>query len=123
MNLRMIGCNFRTAPLEVREQLAFSDERIDRALDELVARYDCEAVILNTCNRVELYLARSMVERPLDADLLAEFLSEFHQLPSATIRPHLIELADADAVRHIFRVAASLDSMIVGWAKGRLLLR
>ncbi|HLW67474.1 MAG TPA: glutamyl-tRNA reductase [Gemmataceae bacterium] len=114
MNLRMIGCNFRTAPVEIREQLAFSDDRIDRALDELVARYDCEAVILNTCNRVELYLARPVVEQPLDADLLAEFLSEFHQLPAATIRPHLVELADADAVRHVFRVAASLDSMIVG---------
>ena len=114
MNLRMIGCNFRTTPVEVRERLAFPAERIDRALDELVARYDCEAVILNTCNRVELYLARPVIERPLDPDLLAEFLSEFHQMPAAAIRPHLTELAGADAVRHVFRVAASLDSMIVG---------
>src|SRR5262249_22956913 len=51
---------------------------------------------------------------PLDADLLAEFLSEFHRLPAAAVRPHLVEAADADAVRHLFRVAASLDSMIVG---------
>ncbi|HEV3146878.1 MAG TPA: glutamyl-tRNA reductase [Gemmataceae bacterium] len=114
MNLRMIGCNFRASPVEIRERLAFPEDRIDRALDELVARYDCEAVILNTCNRVELYLARPVVAQSLDADLLAEFLSEFHQYPVAAFRPHLVELADADAVRHLFRVAASLDSMIVG---------
>ena len=59
MNLVAIGCNVHSASVDLRERLAFDDAKADRALDELVARYDCEAVIVSTCNRVELYLARS----------------------------------------------------------------
>ncbi|MFL5342930.1 MAG: glutamyl-tRNA reductase [Gemmataceae bacterium] len=114
MNLIAVGCDFRSAPVAVRERLAFPEAKFDRALDELIARYDCEAVIVSTCNRVEMYLARPLADQPLDADLLAEFLGEFHGLPAAEIRPHLLERHNADAVSHLFRVAASLDSMIVG---------
>ncbi len=116
MNLAVIGCDFRSAPVEIRERLAFNDAKYDRALDELVARYDCEAVVISTCNRVEVYLARLLEAAP-GADILAEFLSEFHSLPAERIRPHLLEYRDADAVRHLFRVAASLDSMIIGEAQ------
>ena len=59
MMLRAIGCSFRSTPIAVREKLAFDEEKLTRALNELGARYNCEAVILSTCNRVELYLARS----------------------------------------------------------------
>src|SRR5262245_9775913 len=59
MMLLLVGCNFRTAPVDVRERLAFDGPKLGAALDELSVRYDCEAVILSTCNRVELYLARA----------------------------------------------------------------
>jgi glutamyl-tRNA reductase len=117
MNLAMIGCNFHSTPVEIRERLAFDDARVDRALDELAARYDCEAVIVSTCNRVELYVARPQGGTPLDAGMVTEFLGEFHGLGSADIAPHLIQHSNEEAVRHLFRVAASLDSLVVGEAQ------
>jgi glutamyl-tRNA reductase len=114
MNLRAIGCNFKTADVELREKLAFDATRLEAALAELTARYGAEAVVLGTCNRVELYLARPDTSPPLHAPLVAEFLAETHGLPAQLIQPHLYEHADADAVRHILRVASSLDSLIVG---------
>jgi glutamyl-tRNA reductase len=114
MMLTVIGCSFRNAPVGVREHLAFDAAALDRALDELNARYGCEAVVLGTCNRVELYLARPEAVVLPDAGLIAEFLAEFHRLPADEIRRHLYEHRDGEAVRHLFRVAASLDSLIVG---------
>src|SRR5262249_35380888 len=114
VNLVVVGCDFRTAPVAVREKLALGDAKVGRALDELIARYDCEAVVLSTCNRVELYLARPATDQPLSADQIVEFLGEFHGLPAADVGPHVHERRDAEAVRHLFRVAASLDSMLVG---------
>jgi len=114
MNLAAIGLSFRDSPIELRERVAFDDPAIERALRELAARYGCEAVIISTCNRVEMYLAKPDGERPPDCDLMAEFLSGFHRLNAESIRPHLYEHADAEAVRHLFRVTASLDSLIVG---------
>jgi glutamyl-tRNA reductase len=109
-----VGCSYRNTPVEVRERLAFDGDRLDRALDELRVRYDSEAVILSTCNRVELYLARPGATVAPDADLIAEFLAEMHGLPADQVRPHLYEQRNADAVRHLLRVAASLDSLIIG---------
>jgi glutamyl-tRNA reductase len=114
MMLLVVGCSHRTAPVDVRERLAFDHERLPRALDDLVARYGCEAVILSTCNRVELYLARPDALVALDRALIAEFLQEFHQLSAGSLYPHLYEHEGAQAIRHLFRVAASLDSLIVG---------
>lgn len=114
MNLVMFGCDFRSAAVDLRERLAFDDAKIDRALDELVARFDCEAVILSTCNRVEIYLARADGSAPLSDEQLTEFLAEFHGVPAPTIANVVHALRDEKAVRHLFRVAASLDSMIVG---------
>jgi glutamyl-tRNA reductase len=123
MMLLLVGCSYRTAPVALREQLAFDAERLHRALDELAARYGCEAAILSTCNRVELYLARvgripnsSCPDPPLslDAALVREFLAEFHQLSASELHTHLYEHHGAEAVRHLFRVVASLDSLIVG---------
>lgn len=114
MNLRAVGCDFRTAAVGLREKLAFDTPAAERALTELAARFGCEAALLSTCNRVELYVARPVGERPFDAGLAAEFLGEAHRVPADRVLPHLYEHADAAAVRHLFRVSGSLDSLIVG---------
>jgi glutamyl-tRNA reductase len=114
MILLVVGCSYRTTDVALRERLAFNGDKLPLALDELGARYGCEAVILSTCNRVELYLARVDAQVAPDADLIGEFLTEFHQLSGVELRPHLYHFSQADAVRHLFRVSASLDSLIVG---------
>ena len=114
MNLRVVGCDFRTAPLAVRERLAFDPAALEKAVAGLAARFGAEAVILSTCNRVEVTVARTPGDAPFTAGLAAEFLSECHGVPAADIEPLLAEYADAAAVRHLFRVAASLESLVVG---------
>lgn len=114
MNLRAIGCNVASAAVELREKLAFDAAKLSYALAELPARYGAEAVVLGTCNRVEVYLARPEEEAAVHSPLVAEFLAEVHSVPAEEIRPHLYEYADADAVRHLFRVASGLDSVVLG---------
>jgi glutamyl-tRNA reductase len=114
MRLVVIGCNHQTAPVALRERLAFGQERILFALDELVARFDCEAVIISTCNRVELYLGRAAEQESVATQPITEYLSEFHQLAAGDISSALYEFRQEEAVHHLFRVAASLDSMIIG---------
>ena len=115
MKLLAVGCSYRTTPVAVREKLAFADADLPRALDRLIERLGCEAVLLSTCNRVELYLGRGPGEEgDFDPDAVAALLAELHGLPAGDVRPHLYAHRDADAVRHLFRVAASLDSMIIG---------
>ena len=114
MNLRAIGCNVSSAAVELRERLAFDAAKTTRALAELNARFAAEAVILGTCNRVEIYLSRQETVAPLHIPLMAEFLAEVHGVPANDIAPHLYEHADAAAVRHLFRVAAGLDSAVLG---------
>ena len=112
MELLVLGCSYRKTPVEVREKLAFTDEKAGRALDELAGRLGYEAVILSTCNRVELYLARS-TPCPLGGDL-AGFLAGFHGLPRDKVGPHLYACRAEEAVHHLFKVASSLDSMLIG---------
>jgi len=114
MKLLLVGCNYRTAPIEMREKLAFDGPKLPAALAELESRYGCEAVILSTCNRVELYLARAHDQPLPEPGVIAEFLCEVHQQPLASVQPLLYAPQNADAVRHLFRVVASLDSLIVG---------
>jgi glutamyl-tRNA reductase len=118
MILLAIGCSYKTTPVEVRERLAFKDDQLSRAHTELGTGFDCEAVILSTCNRVELYAGCVLDDpkspRELDAESIAEFFADFHNLSLSAVRPHLYIHRQAEAVRHLFRVAASLDSMIVG---------
>jgi glutamyl-tRNA reductase len=109
-----VGCSHRTAPIGLRERLVFDEERLALALDDLVGRYGCEAVILSTCNRIEIYVSGDDDVAELDAGLLTQFLAEFHALPAAQLGPHLYETCEDETVRHLFRVTASLDSMIVG---------
>jgi glutamyl-tRNA reductase len=108
-NLVLLGVNHNTAPLDVRERLAISAERLPDAIRSLSSVPGVrEGLILSTCNRVELLTVQD--ESP---DLLS-FLHEYFAVPAATIKPHLYEFREREAVRHLFRVASSLDSMVVG---------
>jgi glutamyl-tRNA reductase len=111
MSLIALGINHRTAPVELREQVAITGERIMAALHDLAALPSVsEAAILSTCNRTELYC--DLQDDHVEA--LSEWLAHFHALDPAQIRPHLYSFPDADAVRHLLRVAGGLDSMILG---------
>ena len=114
MNLLVVGGNFRTMPIEMREKLAFDGPKLNAALSELATRFGCESAIVSTCNRVEVYIARAGSEIAPNADLIAEFVAEFHKLTYEQIRTSLYAVDDQEAVRHLFRVASSLDSLIVG---------
>jgi len=118
MNLRMVGCSHHTATVEVREKLAFSREQATEALARFRRRYpQAEAVLLSTCNRVELYFASEAAEAcPTHHDVVA-FLAEFHGLNTDQVFSQLFEHTGEDFVRHLFTVAASLDSMVVGEAQ------
>jgi glutamyl-tRNA reductase len=110
MSLVLIGVNHKTAPIEVRERIAISRDDLaetTRALASVPGVAEC--MIVSTCNRVEILAA---VEP--DAAGLAGFLQRHFGLDPALLAPHLYEHRDQEAVRHLFRVAASLDSMVVG---------
>jgi glutamyl-tRNA reductase len=107
----VVGLNHETAPVAVREALAFAKEQLPHALARV--REDAglgEAMILSTCNRVEVY--GRATEASLDA--VAEFLARSHARTVEEIAPHLYRLEGEAAIRHAFRVAASLDSMVMG---------
>jgi len=107
----VVGLNHETAPVGVREALAFPKERLPEALARVRQEAGLgEAVILSTCNRVEVY-GRSTAE---SLDAVSGFLARFHGREPAEIAPHLYRLEGEAAVRHAFRVAASLDSMVMG---------
>jgi glutamyl-tRNA reductase len=109
MQLAIVGLSHKTAPVEIRERLAFNSDMLRSALTSLVGRDDVsEALILSTCNRVEV-----VAESP-DDGRIREFLCEFHRIPHDDVSKHLYSFRNADAIRHVFRVAASLDSMLVG---------
>jgi len=118
MQLLAVGLNHTTAPVSLRERLALAPDQLGeavRAARGWFARIDAgggdEAAILSTCNRTEMYAA-SQVSNPLDAS--AHFLADYHQLNYAELRQHLYMLPHDDAVRHAFRVASGLDSMVLG---------
>jgi len=106
----LIGVNHKTAPIELRERIAISREELPEATRALAAIPGVsECMIVSTCNRVEILAA---VESP-DTDLIA-FVHRHFGLDPAILAPHIYEHRDQEAVRHLFRVAASLDSMVVG---------
>src|SRR5262252_1153274 len=109
MQLALVGLSHKTAPVEVRERLAFNNDALRLALKSLVGRQDVsEALILSTCNRVEV------VAESADDRLIREFLCDFHKISHDVVSKHLYSFRNADAIRHVFRVAASLDSMMLG---------
>ncbi|HVQ65512.1 MAG TPA: glutamyl-tRNA reductase, partial [Terriglobia bacterium] len=110
MELALIGVSHKTAPVEVRERLAFPSDKIRTALASLLEKtHAAEAMILSTCNRVEIVVAQGP-----DAQLVQDFICEYHQIPAESISQHLYSYKNADAIRHLFRVTASLDSMMLG---------
>src|SRR3982074_3648599 len=117
MEIVLIGLNHRTATVELRERVAFSVEQACEAADQLRSRGILEeTLVLSTCNRSELY----GVPRELATDSAGAvelFLASFHQLPPAELNGSLYRHRDRGAVDHLFRVAAGLDSMLLGEAE------
>lgn len=117
MKLRIVGCSHHDSSVEVRERLAFSPEQARSALELWRTRHPhSEAVLLSTCNRTEMYVAAENAEAcPTRLDVV-QFMADFHGL-DATGLDALYQRSGLDAVRHLFMVAASLDSMVVGEAQ------
>ncbi|MDS4022019.1 MAG: glutamyl-tRNA reductase [Candidatus Competibacter sp.] len=111
MPLLALGLNHLTAPVDVRERVAFAPDRLGLALRDLLDRGGArEAAILSTCNRTELYCGlKGGDDRPV-----AEWLSDYHMLRTGDLQPYLYRHTDQRAVRHILRVAAGLDSLVLG---------
>ena len=109
MALFTLGINHRTAPLSVREQVAFHAEELRRALGDLVGRARAhEVAILSTCNRTELYCQADSPQ------VIGQWLAEYRRLAHRDIEPYLYVHPEREAVRHAFRVASGLDSMVLG---------
>jgi glutamyl-tRNA reductase len=108
MHLVALGLNHTTAPLAIREKLAFPADVLPEALASLTAEAAHEAAIVSTCNRTELYCASP------DPQAALAWLARFHQLPVQELEPYLYQLEAPDAARHAFRVASGLDSMVLG---------
>jgi glutamyl-tRNA reductase len=113
MSLLAIGLNHTTAPVEIREHVVFGADGLARAMSELTAVAGvAEAVIVSTCNRTELYCALN--DAAADSGAVIDWFHGWHGLDRARIQPCLYEWRDSDVVRHVLRVAAGLDSMILG---------
>ncbi len=118
MKLQMVGCSHHNSSVRVRERLAFSPQQIPNALSRLAQQFQAtEAVLLSTCNRVELYAATPDTEKGPSHHDFVTFLAEFHGLDPVELFDEMSERTGEDAVRHLFRVAASLDSMVMGEAQ------
>ena len=115
MTLAFVGGSHRTVPMALRERLAFSAEQAAEALARFRERFPGrEGVLLSTCNRVELYAAGEADAVPPAPGQLVDFLAECRGIDTALLQPVLVREADDDAVRHLFTVAAGLDSMVLG---------
>ena len=113
MNIVVVGLSHKTASVEIREKVAFGPNLMEKPLQELVVLPDInEAVIVSTCNRVEIYAATHDMAGGMAR--LKRFLAEFHNLSLDFLEPHLYGYHGEAAIRHLFRVASSLDSMVVG---------
>jgi glutamyl-tRNA reductase len=115
MSIVLVGINHKTAPIEVRELLAFSDQACADGLRQLVdGDVVREGLIVSTCNRVEILSATTAEQIEQGTARVTEFLDRAQKLPSGFLNKHIYRHRDDEAVRHLFRVASSLDSMVVG---------
>ena len=115
MSIVLVGVNHKTAPIEVRELLAFSDEACTDGLRRLVdGEIVREGLIVSTCNRVEILSATTSEQIEFGTERITEFLDSRNSLPQGFLDQHIYSHRDEEAVRHLFRVASSLDSMVVG---------
>jgi glutamyl-tRNA reductase len=110
MNIVLLGLNHKTAPIELRERLAIAPHQLEDATRSLVqAPGILEGMILSTCNRVELLTSQAP-----DAPHLLDYIGSYFDIKTELLAPHIYEYRGEHAVRHLFRVACSLDSMVIG---------
>lgn len=115
MSIILVGVNHKTAPVEIRERLALNDEACADGLRQLVdGQMVREGLIVSTCNRVEILSATTSEQMEFGTGRLAQFLDTIGRLPSGFLHEHLYAHKNEAAVRHLFRVASSLDSLVVG---------
>ena len=113
-SLVLVGVNHTTAPIEVRERLSIPAARLADAVRSLVHLPGIrEGIIVSTCNRVEFITCQDANHGQANANLM-RFLHEYFAIPADDVEPHLYEFREREAIRHLFRVASSLDSMVVG---------
>ena len=113
MQLLLVGISYRTAPVDLRERVDFQARGVTDALRALAERGSArEAVVISTCNRAELYVACDEVSATRQD--LVHFVSDFNGVAPGEIAPHVYEVVDLDVARHLFRVAAGLDSLVTG---------
>lgn len=113
MSLLIVGLSHKTAPIDIREKFYFPETRLPDALENLISQSAIsESLIISTCNRTEVLAHSSDID--LGIHLVTDFLSDFHRQPKELIQNFLYDFSHADAVRHVFRVASSLDSMVLG---------
>jgi len=113
MNIVVVGLSHKTAPVEVREKLSIPETNCDRAIAQLCSYPHLEEVaILSTCNRLEIYVVVNETENGIRE--IIQFLSDHSKLPAAYLRPYLFILLHQDAVMHLMRVSAGLDSLVLG---------
>src|SRR5882672_10163742 len=113
MQLLLVGISHRTAPVELRERVDFQARGIADALRALAQRGSArEAVVVSTCNRAELYVACD--EAATTRQDLVRFVSDFNGVAAGDLAPHVYDVADLEVARHLFRVAAGLDSLVMG---------
>ncbi len=112
MNLVLAGINYKTAPVSIRESIAFRDDDLPKAF-ELIRTFSeiRESAILSTCNRTEIYAVTNSLEM---SDVIPEYLARYHEIPSKSFLPHLYTKEGLDAARHLFVVTSGLDSLVVG---------
>jgi glutamyl-tRNA reductase len=113
LHLLLVGISHKTAPVDLRERIDFQVHGLREALAALAGRGSTrEAVVLSTCNRAELYVACD--DPQATRTDLVTFVGEFHGVDRSTVSPHIYDVSDLEAARHLFRVAAGLDSLVVG---------
>lgn len=118
MKVQVIGCNHHTADVEFRERLAFQPNQVPEALNLFKKTHpETEAVLLSTCNRVELYTASEKSTTCPSHEQVVDFFAAYHGLNATDIVSQLRQLSGEEAIRHLFTTAASLDSMVVGEAQ------
>jgi len=108
MQIQLIGLNHKTAPIKLREKLVFANDMLTQALLELKEKMSSDILILSTCNRTEIYQSAS------DSKTLITWLAKFHNIKEMNLKPHLYTFKNEAAFSHACRVAAGLDSMILG---------
>jgi len=114
MSIVAVGINHKTAPVAVREKLAFNPDKLSTSLHEMLAMVKCrEAAILSTCNRTELYIVQEGDFSTVQSNVIA-WLEQHHNVPASIISPTLYWHQDQSAVNHMMRVACGLDSLVLG---------